>query len=468
MQRAASGVVCVALAAGAVARAAGGGGAPSGLDGYEAAAARIVAEATERSKAWDRLAELTDRFPARLSGSEHLAGAIAWVSARLREDGFDAVRTERVMVPHWTRGEESAEIVTPMRYRLAMLALGGSVGTGATPIEAPVLVVKSFAELDAKADAARGRIVVFNVAFDAAAPDLLGSYREAARYRGTGASAAAAKGAVAMLLRSVGPTGSRTPHTGGMRYADGQPRIPAAAISAEDASLLQRMQDRGERVVVRLAMGAGTGPDVESANVVAELRGRELPDEVVLIGGHLDSWDASPGASDDAGGCVAAWEALRVLRTLKLVPRRTIRLVLFTNEENGLRGGLAYRDRYRDQLGNHVLALESDTGVFSPRGFGFTGSDPARAAVTGIAALLGPIGATRIFDRAEAPDLGPLVREGGVPMMSLSGDMLRYFEVHHTPADTVDKIRPDEISAAAAAIATMAYVVADMPDRLPR
>jgi carboxypeptidase Q len=445
-----------------------GGGRDARVDGYETAAARIVAEATTRSKAWDRVAELTDRFPARLSGSENLAGAIEWVAARLREDGFDEVRTEPVTVPHWRRGEEWAELVTPVRYRLAMLALGGSVGTAAGPIEAPVLVVRSFDDLDARAAEARGRIVLFNVPFDAAADDLLASYRAAARYRGTGASAAAAKGAVAMLLRSVGPTMSRTPHTGGMRYADGQPRIPAAAISAEDADLLQRLQDRGERVTVRLSLGAEWRGEAESANVIAELRGRELPNEVVLIGGHLDSWDASPGASDNAAGCVATWEALRVLRTLNLVPRRTIRLVLFTNEENGLRGGLAYRDRHKGELKDHVLALESDTGVFSPRGFGFTGSAPARAVVAEIAGLLERTGMAQIFERAEAPDLGPLVKEGAVPMMSLTGDMKRYFEVHHTPADTVDKITPAEIAAAAGGIATMAYVVADLPDRLPR
>jgi carboxypeptidase Q len=244
--------------------------------------------------------------------------------------------------------------------------------------------------------------------------------------------------------------------------------VPAAAISAEDVEALQRMQDRGERVVLRLTMGAETLPDVESANVVAELRGREQPDEIVLISGHLDSWDISPGAIDNAGGCVVTWEALKLLKQLNLVPRRTIRLVLFTNEENGLRGGNAYRDRYRDQLGRHVLAFESDAGVFHPEGFGFSGSDAAREVVRQIAELLAPLGPMTILDRAEAPDLGPIVRESNMPSMSLYADLERYFETHHTAADTIDRIRPEEIAASVAAVATMVYVVADMPAKLER
>src|SRR6185295_8543510 len=210
------------------------------------------------------------------------------------------------------------------------------------------------------------RIVLINGAFT--------TYGESSRYRRAGASRAARHGAVAVLVRSIGPDGQRLPHTGALDYAAGVTRIPGAAISSEDADLIERISTRGEKVVVRLKMDAHTEPDVESANVVGELRGRERPDEVVVVSGHLDSWDVGAGATDDGGGCVVAWEALRVMKKLGLRPRRTVRVVLWTNEENGGRGGLGYRDQHRAELAKHVLMLESDGGVFRPLGFGFTGS----------------------------------------------------------------------------------------------
>jgi carboxypeptidase Q len=338
-----------------------------------------------------------------------------------------------------------------------MLGLGGSVGTPPDGIVAETLVVRSFADLQARADDVKGRIVVFNVPFT--------SYGETVQYRANGPSRAAALGAVAMLLRSVGPVGLRTPHTGALRYANGTPRIPAAAITAEDAERLQRLQERGTRVTVRLSMEAHVLPDVESANVVAEIRGREKPEEVVVVAGHFDSWDVGTGATDDGGGCIAAWEALRIVAGLGLRPRRTLRVVLFTNEENGLRGGLAYRDRHRDELSNHVLMIESDGGVFRPTGFGFSGSDAARRNVERVGTLLGGIDAHRIGPQGGGADIGPSVEAGQVPAMSLTVDG-NYFLIHHTPADTIDRIAPDEIARATAALAVMAYVVADMPERL--
>jgi carboxypeptidase Q len=206
-------------------------------------------------------------------------------------------------------------------------------------------------------------------------------------------------------------------------------------------------------------------PDVESANVVAEIRGREKPEEVVVVAGHFDSWDVGTGATDDGGGCIAAWEALRIVAGLGLRPRRTLRVVLFTNEENGLRGGLAYRDRHRDELSNHVLMIESDGGVFRPTGFGFSGSDAARRNVERVGTLLGGIDAHRIGPQGGGADIGPSVEAGQVPAMSLTVDG-NYFLIHHTPADTIDRIAPDEIARATAALAVMAYVVADMPERL--
>jgi carboxypeptidase Q len=429
------------------------------IDPYRDPAARLVGEALSGSFAWDRLAELGDTFGHRLSGSQSLEDAIQWAVQQMKMDGLENVHTEPVKVPHWVRGQESAEIVAPRRHAMGMLGLGNSVGTPAEGLEAEILVVRSFEQLDAAADRGqvKGRIVLYNVPFT--------SYGETVRFRGVGPSRAAARGAIAALVRSVGPPGLRLPHTGALSYAEGVPRIPAAAITTEDADRLQRMQDRGTRVRVRLKMEARFLPDADSFNVVAEIRGRERPDEVVVVGGHFDSWDVGMGASDDGGGCIATWEALRLMKKLNLRPRRTVRVVLWTNEENGGQGGLAYRDRYRDQLAGHVLMLESDSGVFRPTGFGFTGSDAARARVKEIAALLRGIQADRIGPAGDGADIGPSVQAAGIPAMSLEVDG-NYFLIHHTPADTVDKIDPMDLARASAAIAVMTYVIAEMPERL--
>lgn len=434
------------------------GAADDPFDAYRDTAARIIAEATGSTFAWDRLAVLTDSIGHRLSGTPQLDLAIKWAVEEMKNDGLENVHTETVMVPKWVRGNESAEIVSPARHQIVMLGLGGSVATPAGGIEAPALVVSSFDDLDAKAAAAKGRIVVFNVPYT--------NYGQTVQYRSNGASRAARYGAVAMLVRAVGPAGYRTPHTGGMQYGDDAPRIPAASITAEDADRLQRMQNRGTSPVVRLRMEAHFEPDVPSANVVGELVGREKPEEIVVVGGHLDSWDVGAGATDDGGGCVVTWEALRILKKLGLRPRRTLRVVLFTNEENGIRGGIGYRDRHRDKLANHVMMLESDSGVFKPNGFGFTGNEKARGQVTEIAKLLASIGADRIGPSGGGADIGPSVQAANIPAMALDVDQSLYFTIHHTPADTIDKINPTDMARAAAAVTVMAYVVADMPPRL--
>ena len=439
----------------------------SWIEPYRAATGRIIAEATSNTAAWTRLAELTDMFPARLSGSANLQRAIEWVADQMKRDGLENVRLEKVMVPHWIRGDESAEIVEPFQGQLVIAALGGSVGTPADGVRAEAIVVKSYDDLEAHAAQVKGKIVVYNVVYRTDVDPLV-AYREGTQYRGGGASRAAKLGAVGALVRSVGPTAHRTPHTGGMRYSNDAPQIPVAALSGEDADKLQRMQDRGIHAVVRMKLDARTLPDAESANVVAELRGRERPDEVVLIGGHIDSWDLASGAMDDGGGVVATWEAVRVLKRLNLVPRRTIRVVAFTNEENGTRGGQAYRDKYADQLAKHVLVLESDNGVLPLKGWGFSGSDKAREAIGQIAGLLRGLGGDRISDHFDGSDVSPAARAGNVPAISPEVDMTRYFLIHHTPADTVDKIDPAEMARCVAAIASMAYVVADMPQTLDR
>jgi carboxypeptidase Q len=447
------------LAALAVAAASQRAHAQSLTDRYRPAADRIIAAALRDSAAWNKLAVLTDRFGHRFSGSESLEHAIDWMLAEMRREGLDSVRGEPVMVPHWVRGAESAELVSPRATPLPMLGLGGSVGTPPEGITAQVLVVTSFDDLRARAAEARGRIVLFDVPFT--------NYGATVRYRYTGAVEAAKAGAVAALVRSVTPVSLRTPHTGGMGYDSTVTRIPAAAITVEDAMMLHRMQDRGERITVRLRMAAATLPDVESRNVVGELVGSERPNEVVVMGGHIDSWDVGTGAMDDAGGVVIAWEAIRLLKELGLRPRRTIRVVGWTNEENGIGGGRAYRERHAAQLERHVLAIESDGGVFEPVGFGFSGSDSARALLRQVVRLLAPIGADSLLAGGGGADIGPIM-QAGVPGMSHVVDGTRYFWYHHTHADTVDKLNPREVAMNVAAMAVMAYVVADMTDRLPR
>jgi carboxypeptidase Q len=430
------------------------------LDAYREPAARLIGEAVSSTFAWDRLAVLTDTIGNRLSGSPALDRAIEWAVAEMKRDGLENVHTEPVMVPKWVRGAESAEIVEPARHPMVMLGLGDSVATAADGVQAEVLVVHSFEELDAHGPAAKGRIVFYNVPFT--------TYGETVRYRSGGPSRAARFGAVAVLVRSVGPPGLRTPHTGALSYAADAPKIPAAAITTEDADRLQRIADRHERIVVRLKMEAHFEADAVSANVVGEIRGREYPDEIVVVGGHLDSWDVGAGASDDGGGCIVTWEALRIMKKLNLRPRRTVRVVLFTNEENGGRGGTAYRDQHRAELAKHVMMLESDGGVFRPLGVGFSGNDAARDTVRTIATLLGGIAADQVIGGGGGADIGPSVQEARIPAMSLDVDGSKYFTIHHTPADTLDKIDPVEMAKCAATVAVMAYVVADLPQRLPR
>jgi len=426
---------------------------------YGPVAERLIARATQDSAAWTRLAELTDRFGHRFSGSESLERAIDWILGEMRRDGLDAVRGEPVMVPRWVRGHESAALVSPRPMPLPLLGLGGSIATPPEGITAEVLVVASFDELRARAGEAQGKIIVWDVPFT--------SYGATVPYRHTGAIEAAKAGGVASLVRSVGPVSLRTPHTGSMRYDSTVTRVPAAAITVEDATMLHRMQDRGERAVVRLRMEAQTLPDAPSRNLVGELRGSAAPDEIVVLGGHIDSWDVGQGAVDDAGGVVVAWEAVRLLRELGLRPRRTIRVVGWTNEENGLAGGTAYRDTHAAQLDRHVLAIESDGGVFRPVGFGFTGSDRARGILREVVALLAPIGADSLYAQGGGADIGPIMQRG-VPGMSHLVDGTKYFWYHHTEADTVDKLDPREVAMNVAAMAVMAYVVADLPERLPR
>jgi carboxypeptidase Q len=262
--------------------------------------------------------------------------------------------------------------------------------------------------------------------------------------------------------------GLRTAHTGSVTYSAGATPVPAAAISDEDANRIARIAARGRRVRVRLVTSGRTEPQAESANVVGEIRGREKPDEVVLLGGHIDSWDVGAGASDDGVGCIATWEAVRLMKMLNLRPRRTVRVVLWTNEENGLRGAAAYAEKYAGSASNHVFALESDSGVFAPAGLGFSGNPVARSILGQLLPVLSPLGFNDIGPGGGGADIGPIAQAGNVPSMAYLGDAAKYFVIHHTAADTVERVSAEDLSRAAAAIAVVTYAGAEMPERLPR
>lgn len=430
------------------------------VSSYQDEAQKLISAALNDEEAFETLTYFGDKFGHRFSGSESLENSIDWILDEMKKQPFDRVTSQKVMVPHWVRGEESATLLSPYKKDLPMLGLGGSIGTPKGGIEAEVLVVENFKDLEEKADQAKGKIVVYNAPFK--------SYGETVQYRYRGAIEAAKVGAVASLIRSVGPYSMQTPHTGNSAYDEDVEKIPQAAITLEHATLLHRLQKMGEPIKIRLSMDAKTLPDAPSRNVIAEIKGSEKPEEVVVLGGHIDSWDVGQGVMDDAGGCLAAWEAVMLMKELGLKPKRTVRVVMWTNEENGLRGATAYRDMVQENgtLKDHVLAIESDGGVFEPKGFGFGGSDAAYQMVSEISKLLKPIGADLMKRGGGGADIGPIMREG-VPGMGLLVDNSKYFWYHHTAADTIDKLDEEEYQKCIATMAVMAYVAADMPERLP-
>jgi carboxypeptidase Q len=435
----------------------------SPLRAQSAPADKLIDGALKDSAAWNRLAELVDTFGNRPVGSASLELAIDWIVAAMKKDGLDDVHTEPVMVPHWVRGRESAMLLVPHRAPLHMLGLGRSVGTPQGGITADVLVVNDFADLHAHAEQAKGKIVLFDHHFDPAkAP--FDAYGEAVFYRFAGADSAAAYGGVAALVRSVTPHSLSTPHTGAMGYGDTTAHahhVPAAAITLEDADMLHRIQNRGQRVRVTLSMQAHMLPDAHSRNIIAEVRGTEHPDEIIVLGGHIDSWDVGQGAMDDGGGFVSAWEALRLIKQLGLKPRRTIRVVGWVNEEMGGRGANAYRDAHRAELPKHKFALESDNGAFTPKGIRLTGPDSLLPVVKGFLAPLARIGVTQASMGDPEADVTPLA-EAGVPALALDIDASRYFWYHHTDADMMSALDPHQV---ALCVATMGVVVLQAANR---
>jgi carboxypeptidase Q len=420
---------------------------------------KIISKSLTDSTAYNRLGYMCDTFGPRLSGSKNLENAINWILKEMNSDGLENVRGEKVAVPTWIRGKESATLLSPFKKELSMLGLGGSIATPRGGLKAEVIVVNDWDELESRSNEVPGKIVLFNAPFT--------SYGETVAYRYSGASAAAKHGAVASLIRSIGPWSMNTPHTGVMAYNDDVQKIPNAALTMEDAMMLSRIHDRGNKIIVKLDMNARMVADRWSHNVLGEIKGSIYPEEVVVVGGHIDSWDVGQGAHDDGGACIASWEVLRLIKELGLKPKRTIRCVMWTNEENGGKGNKGYRDMHLDEMDKHVLAIESDGGVFSPKGFGFSGNDSARKIVEEIHELMKPIGANTISDGGRAADVAPLNDEG-VPVMSLMVDGSKYFWYHHTDADTFDKIDFNEFNRCIAAMAIMAYVVADLDEPLPR
>lgn len=421
------------------------------------AADKLSAAAPGRRKGYERLVALADKFGHRLSGSRALERAIDWSLERMREDKLVNVRREKVMVPRWVRGAERARITAPIQRDLVVLGLGGTVGTKGA-LRGEIAVVDTLAEISSKGAALRGKIVVINQAMPAFDHERQSSgYGETVEIRSKGAIEAARVGAKAVIIRSVTASSLRTPHTGMMRYADGVAKIPAAAVTLEDAELLARLAAQG-KTTIELSLGAKQLPDSESGNAIAELRGRELPDEIVVIGGHIDSWDVGDGSSDDGAGCMMALDAAALLQELGLVPRRTIRVVLFTNEENGLRGGKAYHAAHGKE--KHAAAIESDSGAGAPHGFSIGGTPEQAAAIQRYGPLFQAIGADKLSLGGGGADIEPLAGDG-VITLGLHPDTSIYFDLHHSPADTIDKIDPVNIARNTAALALMAYILAE-------
>lgn len=429
-----------------------------------AVAADLLGRGLTQTEAYDELRELCDTIGHRLSGTPALQKAVAWAAAEMAEDGL-SVTTEPVEVPVWVRGDEAGRIVSPVADALNVLALGDSVATDPDGLEADVLVVSTFEELDARGAEAKGRIVVFDAPFT--------SYGETVGYRWAGASAAARHGAVGALVRSVSPVSLYTPHTGNQGYADDVLPIPVAAIPIEDAERLHRVQDAGTTPRVWFELDAKRTGTATSHNVVGELRGRSTPDEVVVLGCHLDSWDVGQGAQDDGAGCVTVMEAVAQLAALPVRPRRTVRAVLYTNEENGLSGGKTYATVHAGE--RIVAAIEDDTGSGAPLGFGVdvrVDGDKDDAASAAVAerlaphlALLAPTGATDVGPGFSGADIGPLVA-GGTVGFGLRHDMTGYWPVHHTEADTFDKVDPTLVQRNVAAMTVMAWILAEAPGDL--
>jgi carboxypeptidase Q len=437
---------------------------------------RLRDEAMKDSYAYNKLSYLTDSIGPRLSGSVQTDAAVEWVATQMRALSA-TVTLEKIAVPHWVRGEETGALtewpgnLPGATQKIVLTALGNSVATPPTGLTAPVIVVTSFAELKAlTTKAVRGKIVLFNVPFDkemTAQGRGLEAYLQTAPYRVIGPSVAAKLGAVAVLVRSLGGEDLRLPHTGALLYAEGVEKIPAAAITAEDAGLLARLAGRGP-VTMHLTLTPQTLPPGFSYNIIADWKGSEHPEQIVIVSGHLDSWDLGTGAIDDGAGIVTAMEAIQLLQSLNIHPRRTIRFVAWMNEEFGASGAATYGREHATEFANYVAAMESDLGCDHPTGL-FLSSPALGKYLAPVGEALRPIGAAALTSVVEIPseDLAPMIADG-VPSLAPAQDSRFYFNYHHTAADTLDKVDGRYLAENAAVIAVTAYALADASIPAPR
>jgi len=426
--------------------------------------------------ALDTLRQLTYTIGPRLAGSAQAAHAVEFVAQQMRAAGAD-VRFESVEVPHWVRGIETGEIVDwpgqPPRAKqpIVLTALGGSVATAPEGLTAGLLVVNSFPDLKNLPDGSlKGRIVLFNYLFDkqlAESGHSLAAYEHAVVYRSAAPIVAGSLGAAAVLVRSVGSADYRLPHTGATYYVPNIPRIPAAAVTAEDARLLASLAAQGA-VRVHITLTPQSLPRTQSHNVIADWKGREHPEEIVLVSGHLDSWDLGAGALDDGVGIAISMQVIRTLHALGVHPKRTIRFVAWMNEELGLDGSRAYVSAHAAEFPNHVAAIESDLGSGHPRGFTYVGKPEIGEWLQPLAPVLDPLGATTFARGTEAGSDIAALSEKGIPGFAPTVDDRRYFDYHHTAADTFDKVNPRELSENCALVAVLAYALADSSTKPPR
>lgn len=411
-------------------------------------------------KAYENLRVLTKTIGGRIAGSPQMYQSEAWGEKALREAGADKVWLQECKVPHWTRGaKESATLVSGnKKMNLDVLALGNSVGSDGKTIKAPVLLINSFEELEQKKDQVKGKIIFYNYKFNSTYVRTFQAYGDASRYRGEGPSRAAKYGAVGVLVRSMSHATDNNPHTGSTRYVDSLPKIPAMAVGLRDADAMAAILEKGT-AIISMKSNAKMLADTIGHNVIGEIRGSEFPDEYITIGGHLDSWDAGEGAHDDGAGCVHSIEVLRTLKAIGYKPRRTIRIVLFANEENGLRGGNAYAANAKENNEKHYFALESDAGGFTPRGFGFSGSDAQLEKIRSWVPLLHPYGASEIAKGGGGADIGPLNRTFGTPVAGLIPDSQRYFDIHHARSDVFEAVNKRELELGAITMTALIYLV---------
>ena len=425
--------------------------------------ARLMDAGLRDVGSYDLLKELTGKAGHRLSGSPGAEKGVALAREMMVRLGFNNVHLEPVTVPHWERGSpEDAVALLPGRQsvRLKVSAFGGSIGTPRGGITAEVVEVSSFEELTKLGTGARGKIIFFNRPMDPVKLNTFEAYGGAVAQRSRGAVEAAKVGGVAAIVRSMTLALDDVPHTGAMRYAKGTPRVPAAAISTRGANRLSGLLKGGRSVRVRLRLTCRSYADTSSANVIGELTGNEEPEEVIVVGGHLDAWDTGDGAHDDGAGCMQAIEALSLLKRIGVTPRRTVRAVMFMNEENGLRGGKAYAVDPRRQAEKHIALIESDLGGFAPLGFTIEGDTTVVPRVLRWKPLFDLIGMGRLVKGSSGADVSPLVAKG-IPGFGLDTENQRYFDYHHSANDTIDKVNPRELELGAIAEALLCYLLSE-------